>query len=61
MDDNYLPKITAAMYVLVAEDAFGDWYLVWPTLIDVGDKTDTVSATAATIGGRLMEEWVDTW
>ena len=58
---NYLPDIDANDYVIVMQDLEGDWILVNPTLINMGSKTDAVTATAETIGGRFLSKWIEEW
>ncbi len=55
----YLPKLVNDMKIIVMKDLNGSWYLVHPTLLEVGAIGDTISATAATLGGRLLNKWWD--
>ncbi len=52
-------KLVNDMKIIVMKDLNGSWYLVHPTLLEVGAIGDTISATAATLGGRLLNKWWD--
>lgn len=54
---DYLPDIDTNDVLLVCKANDGNWYLVWPTLIKVGTKTSTISATADDIFGRVVYEF----
>lgn len=50
---DYLPDIDTDDVLLVCKANDGNWYLVWPTLKEVGVATSTVSLTAGTLFGRV--------
>ena len=54
---DYLPVISSADLIFIKQDLYGNWYIDW-TPLEIGTATDTVSATAGTVGGRLINNWV---
>jgi len=53
---DYLPVISSADLIFIKQDLYGNWYIDW-TPLKIGTATDTVSATAETVGGRLINNW----
>jgi len=53
---DYLPDIDSTDVIFVKQDVYGNWYIDW-TPLKIGTATDTVSATAETVGGRLINNW----
>jgi hypothetical protein len=52
----FLPDIDTDDIVCVKYMS-GSWFMDW-TPLEIGTATDTVSSTAETVGGRLINNWV---